>query len=289
MRWRVSSPRTRTRTCFQCQPCTHGSTETFRPDRLLETIKKKEKNEEVQKFQILCRERFQCAAFGRKLKHEDPFDPSLSFPYMSGDLYEFFKQVKRREEWLERTKVLYGPFRAAGKKTNEVDAETRQAQSRKSLTDMVKHIHRVLREDWPEQDFTVAATLDDFIAVVFDLATVDSLRALLGYMNVFERSHLICRKYLLSKVKNAWGHSSAVEQHKVWFLLRPVWVNRRVPCSLFESPAPTTSSRGGTLSATASRSTSRGALSLHSNSHSGFHRTGEGRVVPGQIPISVHR
>ena len=32
--------------------------------------------------------------------------------------------------------------------------------------------------DWGDCDFSVAATLDDFVAVVFELAGIDSVRAL---------------------------------------------------------------------------------------------------------------
>jgi hypothetical protein len=98
-----------------------------------------------------------------------------------------------------------------------------QALSRKSILDMIKGFHAALVADWPDQDFTVAATQDDFLAITFRLDTVDSHPALLSYMDVMMLRHPLCQKYLLAKVKRGWA-TCRVQEGYVWFILRPAWL-----------------------------------------------------------------
>lgn len=111
-----------------------------------------------------------------------------------------------------------------------------QALSRKSLLDIIRKLHSVLVEDWPDQDFTVAATMDDFIAMAFELPSLDSLRALLSYMDVLVLRNPVCQNFLLSKVRGVWGVEA--QPGKVWFLLRPAWVKPNTVPQMLIKPRP---------------------------------------------------
>ena len=55
--------------------------------------------------------------------------------------------------------------------------------TRKLLPDIVKQLHETLKEDWGTSNFSVMVDETDHIIARFELATVDSSMALIGYFN----------------------------------------------------------------------------------------------------------
>jgi hypothetical protein len=145
--------------------------------------------------------------------------------------YRLEEMQRRHEEIMSRRKLVGGPFKVAGRRTAEVDAYNNTALSRKSLPDAVKALHKALVQDWAAANFSVAATLDDFVAVVFEEASVDSMPALEGYMRVLAETGEVCRRYLLGRVSETWG-DRRVRPGQIWFLLRPPWVSVFTLCSV---------------------------------------------------------
>ena len=54
---------------------------------------------------------------------------------------------------------------------------------------IVEEIHKILADDWMDNEFSVLATEEDTIIARFKLDTIDSEKGLVAYMNVMSRDH----------------------------------------------------------------------------------------------------
>jgi len=203
---------------FQYDPCTYN--------KAVQT-EKHDNQEKTEKQQVLCRDKFRWTSSIRKMKFEDA-------PFVGGTT-DYSKIMERRNKWLDRMKILHGPFYPSAKGRQDDTVLYPEAKSRKSLMDIIRALHRVLVEDWQEATFSVVATMDDFIIAAFESDSVDSVPALGAYMGVLERNNPQCRKFLLSRVKECWG-STTVHPGQIWYMLRPPWVSNRFLCDLIPLP-----------------------------------------------------
>jgi hypothetical protein len=167
---------------------------------------------------------FLYASTARPMKYEDAFDDKdLKFPYM-GDPYEGARDQQNRIRWISESKTLHGPFLPTGKATALSSTPTRSL-----LPDMVRQIHATLRQDWPTCNFSVMVNEEDSIIMRFEGSTVDSLKALLGYMNTMMRDHSQAlpgsrwyNRYNLRRVVEDWARQD--DEGYIFFTVRPPWV-----------------------------------------------------------------
>jgi hypothetical protein len=122
--------------------------------------------------------------------------------------------------------------------------------SRMTLPTIVQRLQRRLDEDWEGTTVVVSATEQDLVQIAFHMATVDSERGVLAYMNVLSKDVELLGSLALRKVSQLWGMrrdftaemQSAGKDKKddiniggieglehVWtfFLLAPKWVKMR--------------------------------------------------------------
>merc|ERR1719265_2111282 len=113
--------------------------------------------------------------------------------------------------------------------------------SRMSLPVIVQRLQKRLDEDWEGTTVVVSATEQDLIQIAFHMATVDSERGVLAYMNVLSKDVDLLGSLALRKVSQLWGmrrdFSTEIsgrerqldqEEHSldhVWtfFLMMPKW------------------------------------------------------------------
>lgn len=134
------------------------------------------------------------------------------------DPYEAARDQTMRAKWIEDSKILHGPFLPGG--PGAQDSITRQL-----LPTILKEVHRVVDEDWGEYIFSVMSTEDDMIVVRFQLDSVDSIRGLHAYMNVFASTGEVVTKYKLTRVVEDW-HSEPGDGH-LYYMFKPPWVRAR--------------------------------------------------------------
>jgi len=120
--------------------------------------------------------------------------------------------------------------------------------SRMTLPLIIQRLQKRLDEDWEGTTVVVSATEQDLVQIAFHMATVDSERGVLAYMNVLSKDVELLGTLALRKVSQLWGmrrdfstemQSSAKEKAKeeggpealehVWtfFLMMPKWVKMR--------------------------------------------------------------
>ena len=162
---------------------------------------------------------------GRIFKYESAFDRFESgFPYM-GDPYEGAKVQSTRMKWLSDTRTLHGPFVPTGKATTLAD----EMPTRALLPDIVRQIHKTLREDWSTCNFSVMVNQEDAVIIRFEARSVDSFKALNAYMNTMMRDHSQAlpssrwyNRYKLRRIVEHWARDDG--DGYIYFAVRPPWV-----------------------------------------------------------------
>ena len=150
---------------------------TYVPSKysLLEDLKKLQRTEhEAKVASISAKPWAKGSTKSLRLKHEEQFGDSAEpyrYPHMD-DLFEAAEDQNRRMRWLQEQRVIHGPFvqSAAGQSLSK--------PSRKMIPEIVQQLHRVLKADWEESNFSVCATEDDLVVCAFDPRSVPSVRAL---------------------------------------------------------------------------------------------------------------
>merc|ERR1719421_2069056 len=114
-----------------------------------------------------------------------------------------------------------------------------------TLPQMVMRLQARLDADWEDTTVVVSATDQDLVQIAFHMATVDSERGVLAYMNVLSKDVDFLGNLGLRKVSQLWGmkrsftsemQSAGLEDsvggdspEHTWtfFLLMPKWVRMR--------------------------------------------------------------
>lgn len=168
-----------------------------------------------------CERDFLPTGLDHKQKHEDLFAAS-TFRH-EGDPYEAPRQQAQKMKWIAESKVLHGRFESGGR-TRDLSVPTRHL-----LPAMITKLHNILREDWADSNFAVMVDNEDHILVRFEVHTVVSPRALMGYMNTLARDtsrqlrgSLWFREYRLRVVAEDWGREDG--HGGVVFMFQPPWV-----------------------------------------------------------------
>lgn len=193
----------------------------------------------------------------KRLKHEtmikDPRNKD-AYPYLGGD----------KDAELDPSKPI---FRSGG--SSAFDASTNFSRppphetgflagkgngledgsrnSRKTLPQVVQTLQKRLDEDWEGTTVVVSATDQDLVQIAFHMATVDSERGVLAYMNVLSKDVDLLGSLALRKVSQLWGMrrdfsnemqgqsrddenkdvAEALEHVWTFFLMVPKWVRMR--------------------------------------------------------------
>jgi hypothetical protein len=118
------------------------------------------------------------------------------FPYVA-EPFEAAKEARLKAKAAHEAKVLGNPASTAvtawvpsGKRAGGAAGGvvgdgplSGMPLSRKLLPDMVKELHGVLVKDWAASNFSVHVDESDALVVRFELRTIDSMQALMSYMN----------------------------------------------------------------------------------------------------------
>merc|ERR1740127_114971 len=73
------------------------------------------------------------------------------------------------------------------------------------LPQIVEQLQQRLDDDWDDTTVVVSATDQDLVQVAFHMATVDSERGVLAYMNVLAKDVDVIGSLALRKVSQLWG------------------------------------------------------------------------------------
>lgn len=192
----------------------------------------------------------------RRLKHEtmikDPRNKD-AYPYLGGDKdaeldpsknffrnsafsgWDWSQEVSRQNE----TSFLAG--RGSG-------LEEGSRMSRMTLPLIVQRLQTRFDQDWEGTTCVVSATDQDLVQIAFHMATVDSERGVLAYMNVLSKDVELLGTLALRKVSQLWGmrrdfsteladgsrgkdgdKDKEADLEHVWtfFLMMPKWVKMR--------------------------------------------------------------
>jgi len=190
---------------------------------LQEDLQRQERRVAEAKMYEVASQTFVPSSSTKTLKHENPWDnKEFKYPYMD-DPYSAAEDQQRRMKWIAESRVLHGPFLLSGR-ANKGSA----IATRKLLPDIVKQLHETLKEDWGTCNFSVMVDETDHIIARFELATVDSSMALMGYFNTLamDNSQALASsrwytRYQLRKVVEDWGRQ---EGGLLYFMFRPPWV-----------------------------------------------------------------
>jgi hypothetical protein len=176
---------------------------------------------------------------------EDPFDGSNA--------------TASRQAFLEHQGLLHGPFVPSGGARSVGDDRV----IRLKLPEILSRLLRALDDDWSDARFTAYVDEDDLILIQFALDSVDNLRGLQSYMNMFVKTSPIVSEFQLAKLPELWHHCPAHDNQQqnqqqqqdgapsdpnVYYALRPPWVRRRAEASMF-ALHPELSVAGGTFAA----------------------------------------
>jgi len=216
--------------------------------------------ESVSKREKIAINDWRHASQERKLTHDSSFGPD-KYPYLGGDKD---KEVPARHpnhrvpRWLEpmctgkhwdhsKEEELI-PKRStessgflAGKGSGLDDGSR---MSRMMLPQIVEQLQQRLDDDWDDTTVVVSATDQDLVQVAFHMATVDSERGVLAYMNVLAKDVDVIGALGLRKAGQLWGtkrdlvdagasasaaQGDAADAEHTWmfFLLVPKWVKMR--------------------------------------------------------------
>merc|ERR1719321_1457601 len=232
--------------------------------------------EHKEKMSKIAKHEWRYASQEKKLKHEpmllqeDAFKDSRkkeTYPYLGGDQdleTPSRYAAHRTPRWLEplhtgrhwsHEKDMAPPQPTEGAfvagKGKGLDDDSRM--SRMKLPLIIKRLQKRLDEDWDDTTVVVSATDQDLVQVAFYMASVDSERGVLAYMNVLSKDVDLLGDLGLRKVSQLWGmkrdftrelqmkgdHMDSQQDESVFegeenpentwifFLLTPKWVRMR--------------------------------------------------------------
>jgi len=189
----------------------------------------------------------------KRLKHEtmirDPRNKD-AYPYLGGDKdaeldpsKNFFRNSAFSGwDWSkEISRMRYEQSFLAGRGSG---LEEGSKNSRMTLPHVVQTLQKRLDDDWEGTTVVVSATEQDLVQIAFHMATVDSERGVMAYMNVMSKDVELLGSLALRKVSQLWGmrrdfsaemgespepNASGGELEHVWtfFLMMPKWVKMR--------------------------------------------------------------
>jgi len=212
------------------------------------------RNFSVEKREKISHHDWRFASQEKRLKHEtmikDPRNKD-AYPYLGGDKdaeLDPSKNIFRSgfSGWSgepgSRVAIHETGF-LAGKGSG---LEEGSRSSRMTLPLIVQRLQKRLDEDWEGTTAVVSATEQDLVQIAFHMATVDSERGVLAYMNVLSKDVDLLGSLALRKVSQLWGmkrdFSNEMESKQreafdpaeeanehVWtfFLMMPKWVRMR--------------------------------------------------------------
>jgi len=190
----------------------------------------------------------------RRLKHEtmikDPRNKD-AYPYLGGDKDAELDPSKN----FFRNSAFSGWDWSQDVSRNTVEQsflagrgsglEEGSRMSRMTLPTVVQRLQTKLDADWEGTTVVVSATEQDLVQIAFHMATVDSERGVLAYMNVLSKDVELLGTLALRKVSQLWGmkrdfsnemitspkekeEKTEANEH-VWtfFLMTPKWVKMR--------------------------------------------------------------
>lgn len=196
----------------------------------------------------------------RRLKHEtmikDPRNKD-AYPYLGGDKdaeldpsKNFFRNSAFSGwDWSQNASREHNEQSFLAGRGSGLEEGSRS--SRMTLPLVVQTLQKQLDEDWEGTTCVVSATEQDLVQIAFHMATVDSERGVLAYMNVLSKDVELLGSLALRKVSQLWGMrrdfssemaASSKEKPKeeatgpngeslehVWtfFLMMPKWVKMR--------------------------------------------------------------
>ena len=174
----------------------------YMPERysVVEELHAREKQEnEAKELAINGGKRFLVPGRKKALKHEDCFRGDRSTLRYSGDPYEALQQEKLRAKWLDKSKILHGPFLPVGAGTDFTEP------TRALLPEMISLILDKLANDWERYGPQVHLTDHGTLAIRFNLEFVDCIVGLTAYMNNMQANDTQVLRYRLRKIPKKWG------------------------------------------------------------------------------------
>lgn len=218
-----------------------------------DTGSRSHRNYSVEKREKICHHDWRFPSQEKRLKHEtmikDPRNKD-AYPYLGGD----------KDSELDPAKNLFrsgfagwsgdGSSRVAMHEQGFLAGrgsglEEGSRSSRMSLPLIVQRLQKRLDEDWEGTTAVVSATEQDLVQIAFHMATVDSERGVLAYMNVLSKDVDLLGSLALRKVSQLWGmrrdfssemqskdqesepQAQALEHVWTFFLMMPKWVKMR--------------------------------------------------------------
>lgn len=113
-------------------------------------------------------------------------DPAENEKYL--EPYEGAEDAARRAAFLANQGLLHGPFvPTTGARSVGADRVIRL-----KLPDIVSALMRALDADWADAAFQIYVDDDELIIVQFEVASVDNIKGLLAYMNMFVKTNRQC-------------------------------------------------------------------------------------------------
>jgi hypothetical protein len=141
------------------------------------------------------------------------------------DPYEDSQNEEMRRAWLDKSKVLHGPFRPS-QGANALGKPTRA-----HVPDIMRNLATTLDRDWDDAEYQVFRDEEDLIILEFELASLDSVKGLLAYMNMLEHTNETISSHGLSKVVELWNHEPG--DGSVYYAFKPPWVKRAATDSYY--------------------------------------------------------
>lgn len=149
--------------------------------------------------------------YEHELEYRDPYDES--------------QNVQLREKWLEKSKILDGPF--APSSGNQALRVTNRA----CMPDIMRGLAREIDQDWEDAEFQIFRDEEDLVVVEFNIESLDSEKGLLAYMNMLTQTNEVVSENGLSKVVELWNHYP--NDGSVYYAFKPPWVKRRTTDSYY--------------------------------------------------------
>jgi hypothetical protein len=142
--------------------------------------------------------------YDNEMQYQDPFDVS--------------QNEDMRRKWLEKSKILHGPFRPSQQ------AQGLCKPTRAHVPDIMRSLAGTLDQDWDDAEYQVFRDEEDLIIIEFELSSLDSVKGLQAYMNILEHTNDIISSHGLSKVVELWNHEPG--DGSVYYAFKPPWVKR---------------------------------------------------------------
>jgi len=188
---------------------------------LADELKSKEKKLATEKQQSMGKKVFTSASGDASLpKYEYEEEKKYSDPYSAA------QDAKRRERWLQQSKVLAGPF------LPNTDKTLQSTHGNEALMpNMMRSLATLIDKDWDDSEFQLYRDEEDLIILEFEVSSIESLKGLLAYMNNIITRNAEISAYALSKISELWNHKTG--DGSIFYALKPSWVKREVTESYF--------------------------------------------------------